>query len=173
MSHSLTNQGKIIPEPIANNYIVLSSTKSSSLKLRCLEMNEKTDLNKQKAFRPSAQLLFSRWICHDLGKTWQIALFPFSTFFYLLSPAKNEALDVDRQVSTQAANLGTTHFLSPRITCFMVFKGNRGGIILRQQSVRGEGGKEGGEGGVHNVIVEPYGLSKFCQNFIVCSPPPH
>ena len=37
---------------------------------------------------------------------------------------------------------------------------------------KGEGGKEGGEGEVHNVIVEPYGRSKFCQNFIVCPPPP-
>lgn len=100
------------------------------------------------------------------------SIVPFFDVFYLLSPAKNEALDVDRQVSTQAANLGTTHFLSPRITCFMVFKGNRGGIIRRQQSLRGEGGKEGGEGRVHNFIVEPYGRSKFCQNFIVCSPPP-
>ena len=100
------------------------------------------------------------------------SIVPFFDVFYLLSPAKNEALDVDRQVSTQAANLGTTHFLSPRITCFMVFKGNRGGIIRRQESVRGGRGKGGRGGGVHNVIVEPYGLSKFCQNFIVCSPPP-
>ena len=100
------------------------------------------------------------------------SIVPFFDVFYLLSPAKNETLDVDRQVSTQAANLGTTHFLSPRITCFMVFKGNRGGIIRRQESVRGGRGKGGRGGGVHNVIVEPYGLSKFCQNFIVCSPPP-
>ena len=35
------------------------------------------------------------------------------------------------------------------------------------------GREEGGRGGgVHNVIVEPYGRSKFCQNFIVCPPPP-
>ena len=38
---------------------------------------------------------------------------------------------------------------------------------------KGGRGKGGRGGGVHNVIVEPYGLSKFCQNFIVCSPPPH
>lgn len=106
------------------------------------------------------------------GKNVVNSIVPFFDVFYLLSPAKNEALDVDRQVSTQAANLGTTHFLSPRITCFMVFKGNRGGIIRRQESVRGGRGKGGRGGGVHNVIVEPYGLSKFCQNFIVCSPPP-
>lgn len=105
------------------------------------------------------------------GKNVVNSIVPFFDVFYLLSPAKNEALDVDRQVSTQAANLGTTHFLSPRITCFMVFKGNRGGIIRRQESVRGGRGKGGRGGGVHNVIVEPYGLSKFCQNFIVCSPP--
>lgn len=81
------------------------------------------------------------------GKNAVNSIFPFFDVFYLLSPAKNEALDVDRQVSTQAANLGTTHFLSPRITCFIIFKGHRGGIIRRQQSVRGEGRKEGREGG--------------------------
>lgn len=99
------------------------------------------------------------------------SIVPFFDVFYLLSPAKNEALDVDRQVSTQAANLGTTHFLSPRITCFMVFKGNRGGIIRRQESVRGGRGKGGRGGGVHNVIVE-LGYQNFVKILSYVPPPP-
>lgn len=107
------------------------------------------------------------------GKNAVNSIVPFFDVFYLLSPAKNEALDVDRQASTQAANLGTPPFFIAEDHMFYDFQRKQRRDHSSPTECKGgreEGGKGGG--GVHNVIGEHYGRSKVLSKFYRMSPPP-
>ena len=106
------------------------------------------------------------------GKNAVNSIVPFFDVFYLLSPAKNEALDVDRQASTQAANLGTPPFFIAEDHMFYDFQRKQRRDHSSPTECKG-GREEGGKGGgVHNVIVEHYGRSKVLSKFYRMSPPP-